>query len=101
MFPGFAPSPEDTICDGCQCERAGARRFDPDCKARRCVIARGLPHCGYCEDYPCAVFPAEPSEEETKRRIDVEQRWTWKEEKLMAAYACKKNMDEFRRGGKR
>lgn len=28
--------------------------------------------------------------------IDVDKLWTWKDEKLMEAYACKKFMDEFR-----
>ena len=35
--------------------------------------------------------------EETIQKIEVEKQWTWEEEKLMEAYACKKNMDEFRR----
>ncbi len=28
--------------------------------------------------------------------INVEKLWTWEEEKLMEAYACKRYMDEFR-----
>ena len=55
----------------------------------------GLQHCGYCTDYPCEIFPAEPSEEELKQKIDIEKQWTWEEEALMAAYTCKKNMDAF------
>ena len=33
----------------------------------------------------------------TMMKIEVEKQWTWEDEKLMEAYACKKNMDEFRR----
>lgn len=44
----------------------------------------------------CVKFPAEPTCEELVQKIDVEHQWTWEEEKLMEAYQCKKNMDEFR-----
>lgn len=49
------------------------------------------------ERYPCNIFPAEPTQEETIQKIEVERQWTWEDEKLMEAYACKKNIDEFRR----
>ena len=71
--------------------------LDPDCKARKCVIAKGIEHCGYCDRYPCDIFPAEPTQEEVVQKIEVEKQWTWEDEKLMEAYTCKKNMDEFRR----
>ncbi len=29
--------------------------------------------------------------------IDAEKLWSWEEEKLMQAYACKKFMDAFRK----
>ena len=61
------------------------------------MIEKGLIHCGYCEQYPCTIFPAEPTPEETIQKIEVEKQWTWEDEKLMEAYACKKNMDEFKR----
>ena len=102
VWPGFTPDPETTICDGCGTDREGAVLFSPDCPARRCVTEKGIAHCGYCGSYPCPIFPAEPSHEELVRKIDVEKRWTWEEEALMAAYSCRKNMDEFRtheRGG--
>ena len=35
--------------------------------------------------------------EEIIKKIEVENKWTWEDEKLMEAYACKKNMDEFRK----
>ena len=65
-------------------------------KVRACVLEKGLEHCGCCEQYPCGIFPAEPSDEEVRRRIEVEKLWTWEDEKLMEAYACRKHMDEFR-----
>lgn len=97
IWQGFEPDPDTTICDGCCCEKDDAILFSPACEARKCVIEKGYKHCGYCEQYPCNMFPAEPSEEETVQKIEVEKCWTWEDEKLMEAYACKKYMDEFRR----
>lgn len=97
MFPGFEPDPAVIICDGCLCEREGAALFDPGCKARACVLGRGLRFCGDCDSYPCAIFPAEPDEDEVRRKIEVEKQWTWEDEALMAAHACRRNMDEYRR----
>ena len=54
-------------------------------------------HCGYCENYPCNIFPAEPTTEEVIQKIEVEKKWSWEDEKRMEAYSCKKNMDEFRK----
>ena len=76
--------------------REDAVRFDPACKVRACVLEKGLEHCGHCAQYPCDIFPAEPSDEEVRRRIEVEKLWIWEDEKLMEAYACGKHMDEFR-----
>ena len=95
MFSGFDSNPAEVICDGCSCDREDAIVFTRDCKARACVIGKGIPHCGYCEQYPCAIFPAEPSAEELHQIIDVEHRWTWADERLMRAYDCKRYMDEF------
>ena len=97
MFEGYEPDPNTTICDGCQCENEGAVLFDSSCKVRKCVIEKDFVHCGYCEQYPCDIFPAEPTQEETIQKIEVEKQWTWEDEKLMEAYACKKYMDEFRK----
>ena len=96
-LPGYNPDPKTIICDGCSCEKEDPILLDPTCKARKCVIDKGYIHCGYCEKYPCDIFPAEPSQEELVQKIDVEKQWTWEDEKLMEAYNCKKNMDEFRR----
>lgn len=93
----FTGDPSNIICDGCTCMREDAVLFDKDCKARKCVLEKGYEHCGFCEEYPCDSFPAEPSPEEIAHMIDVEKRWTWEDEKLMEAYACKRYMDDFRR----
>ena len=71
--------------------------LDADCKARPCVISKGIEHCGYCDNFPCSLFPAEPSDEELKQKIDVEHLWTWEENALLEAYQCRKNMEEFRK----
>ena len=44
------------------------------------------------------LIDSEFVEEETIQKIEVERCWTWEDEKLMEAYTCKKNMDEFRKG---
>ena len=43
-------------CDGCGCDRSGARRVDPDCPVRECVLDKKLAHCGVCTQYPCDIF---------------------------------------------
>ncbi len=95
--PNFTGDPSTIICDGCACEEKDAVHFDKNCKTRQCVMEKGYEHCGCCENYPCGIFPAEPSPEEIAHMIDVEKRWTWEDESLMEAYACKKYMDEFRK----
>ena len=97
IYPGYNPDSATIICDGCLCEKEDIVLLAPECKARQCVNEKGIKHCGYCDKYPCEDFPAEPSPEELKKYIDEEKRWTWEEEKLMEAYNCKKNMDDFRR----
>lgn len=97
MFQGYNPDPDTIICDGCSCEKENHVLFNPMCKTRKCVAAKSLAHCGYCDQYPCDIFPAEPTQEELVQKIDVEKQWTWEDEKLMEAYACKKNMDAFRK----
>lgn len=97
IFPSFNPNPATIICDGCQCMDENAIRLERDCKARNCVINKGLEHCGYCSEYPCDIFPAEPSHDEIVENIEVLKKWTWEDEKLMEAYCCKQYMDEFRK----
>ncbi|HPX27416.1 MAG TPA: DUF3795 domain-containing protein [Treponemataceae bacterium] len=97
IWDGYNPDPETIICDGCCSQDKDAVLFSPACEARTCVIEKGYTHCGYCDQYPCESFPAEPSEEETYKKIEIEKKWTWEDEKLMEAYTCKKNMDEFRK----
>ena len=98
IFEGFNADPNTIICDGCLCEKENAILFDPTCKVRKCVMNKKYLHCGYCDQYPCDIFPSEPTQEELVHKIDVEKRWTWEDEKLMEAYNCKKNMDEFKKG---
>ena len=99
MWQNFNPDPKTVICDGCNCEREDAVLFSPDCEARKCASEKGHIHCGYCEQYPCPVFPAEPTHEEVIQKIEIEKQWTWEDEELMEAYSCKKNMDKFRKNG--
>jgi len=96
IWNGFEPNPKEIICDGCSCGDEGILS-SPQCETRKCVLNKEIIHCGYCEKYPCRIFPAEPTEEETFRNIEIEKKWTWEDEKLMEAYACKRNMDIFRK----
>ena len=97
VWPGLGLDPAQTICDGCAATSENAALFSPGCETRKCVTDRKLEHCGHCNSYPCAIFPAEPTAEELHQKIDIEHQWTWEDEKLMEAYTCKKNMDAFRR----
>ena len=96
VWKGYASNPKEIICEGCCTDKEDAILFSPGCEVRECVMKKNLEHCGYCDKYPCAIFPAEPTQEELVQKIDVEKQWTWEDEKLMEAYTCKKNMDEFR-----
>lgn len=97
IFGEFDHDPSTVICDGCNCEREDAILLEPDCEARKCIVGKGIKSCAYCDKFPCAIFPAEPSDEEIKQKIDVEHQWTWEENELMKAYKCKKNIEEIRK----
>ncbi|MCR5215195.1 MAG: DUF3795 domain-containing protein [Eubacterium sp.] len=97
IFDSFEGDPETIICDGCTCQKEDPILLDPECQARKCVIEKGILHCGYCDNFPCSKFPAEPSDEVLKQKIDVEGLWTWEENALLEAYQCKKNMEEFKK----
>ena len=94
--------PAQTICDGClNADEDGAVLLTEGCKARECVIDRGLPHCGLCPDYPCAIFPGEPNAEEfyaemKQRGVD----WSTEDDAMMAPYNPKSFMDDFRKNQK-
>jgi len=92
VWPGYDPDPKSIICGGCP-------SADKDgCKARQCVDERKLEHCGYCPDYPCDIFPAEPDAETFY--TDIKNRgvqWTPEDEKLMEAYNPKRFVDEWRK----
>ena len=40
------------ICDGCRSDNPS----DTECPVRKCVLEKGLSHCGDCGDFPCEVF---------------------------------------------
>ncbi|MBE5803442.1 MAG: DUF3795 domain-containing protein [Clostridiales bacterium] len=98
VWPDRAFDPATIICDGCLSDKTDAILQDPECSARACVLEKGIEHCGHCDCYPCHKFPAEPPKEYIFQKVEVEKQWTWEDEKLMEAYTCRKNMDEFRQG---
>ena len=97
VTPEWDSDLDSLLCDGClNASLENARLSFKECETRKCVISKKLEHCGYCADYPCEIFPAEPSREELVNAIDNEGKWTWEDEKLMEAYNCKKYIDEWR-----
>ncbi len=60
---------KDIYCDGCLDMRDDARRPNPECKIRPCVVEKGLANCGGCVDYPCKWAAGIP-----QRRADAERR---------------------------
>ncbi len=49
--------PADRIyCDGCRCFSEDAKRIDMGCPVRKCVLEKGIEHCGDCSSYPCTTF---------------------------------------------
>ena len=91
--------PSSVICDGCMADREDAVLFSGgECRARKCVLDKGLPHCGQCPDYPCDIFPAEPDAEAFYK--DMEERgeaWTREDDALMEPYNPKRFIDEWRK----
>lgn len=94
--------PATVICDGCHAEGYGKVCFSAgQCAEAPCVIKKGIPHCGYCDDYPCAFFAASPDAPGTDEFYkDMERRgenWTAADDKIMEPYHPKKFMDEWRK----
>ena len=59
---------------------------------------RKLEHCGYCPDYPCDIFPAEPDAEEFYREMERRGvRWTPEDDEMMESYNPKRFMDAWRK----
>jgi len=96
IFDWFDEDPQNVICDGCSCDKENPVLLDPECNARKCVLSKKIEHCGYCENFPCDIYPAEPDPEVIRQKIEVEKKWTWEDEELMKAYRCKHYMEEFR-----
>ena len=92
-------NPATVICDGCMADGEGDVLFSSgECKTRKCVIEKGLQHCGYCPDYPCDIFPAEPDADEFYK--DMERRgvnWTAEDDEMMEPYNPKRFLDELRK----
>ena len=44
----------DILCDGCRPGDGRLCGYCRYCKIRPCAMKRGLPSCGYCDEYACA-----------------------------------------------
>lgn len=51
---GLEVKPETVTCGGCLNTDAVAFVTCQDCFVRQCVLAKGIAHCGICDEYPCA-----------------------------------------------
>jgi len=47
---GHKYTPENVSCNGCMSD---GPVIDQKCQVRACVIARGIPNCAHCPDFPC------------------------------------------------
>lgn len=47
---------EELVCDGCNCTKGDAKRLDPSCPIRPCVISQSVENCGDCMKFPCELF---------------------------------------------
>ena len=50
----FDVAPDALSCGGCLNMEAPAFATCQDCFVRQCVMAKGIAHCGVCDEYPCA-----------------------------------------------
>lgn len=44
----------DISCDGCRPDEGRLCGYCRICKIRPCAKKRGIPNCGYCDEYACA-----------------------------------------------
>lgn len=64
--------PSRMRCTGCT--EPGAKSLAcGGCKVRMCAIQNGIPHCGFCEEFPCdlgdAIWEAIPEYKKNLERI--------------------------------
>ncbi|MBN1399888.1 MAG: DUF3795 domain-containing protein [Anaerolineae bacterium] len=66
---GIEATPDSVRCEGCQGETGLKIGYCAECEIRACGVARGVIHCGACEDYACekleAFFAMAPEAHET------------------------------------
>ena len=85
-------------CDGCRNNPA-----DEDCPVRKCVLAKGLRHCGDCGEFPCGVFHQRCGSfpEEKKKEFDMDEYdeyiRAYDNEARLKAYRLKKASEEAMR----
>jgi hypothetical protein len=48
--------PEALSCAGCTSLEGQTFSSCQDCFVRQCALAKGIAHCGLCDDFPCAEF---------------------------------------------
>lgn len=87
---------ENIYCDGCRCDRPDAKRIDMGCPVRKCVIEKGLIHCGDCNDYPCSTFDQRKglSLEDAKSKLG-ETFNEYEYEEYLSAFDNKTRLNEY------
>ena len=64
--------PSKMKCTGCTGPGAKSMACS-DCRVRMCALDRGIPHCGFCEEFPCdlgdIIWEAVPEYKNNLERI--------------------------------
>ena len=86
-YYGLDPSVMDS-CEGCR-NKPG----DVDCPVRKCVLEKGLDHCGDCGAFPCDVFSRRCGSfsEEDKKDFDMGEY-----NEFILAYDNKTRINEYK-----
>ena len=70
---GSEIKPEYVNCDGCNIESERRIDFTNQCQIRLCGMAKDIPNCAFCDDYPCdkldEIFKSNPTSKNTLDEI--------------------------------
>ncbi len=70
----LAPCFRSGRCNGCHSDNPVQKRTSKwSCRIRRCVLERGLVHCGECPEFPCSIRKSLENRYLSKYRIDLRE----------------------------
>jgi hypothetical protein len=92
---------EDIYCDGCKCQKSGAKVIDSVCPVRKCNINEELSHCGQCSNYPCNKFNQRKGLSGTEVQEILKSDYDSSQyNEYLLAYDNKGRIDEYKRNNK-